>query len=133
MALLALAGCAVFEPRYSETALTSMESAYSEVSTLVAATDLGQFGDPSSYDGAADRYAGTIGQIALARQSVAVGGGKPGSPASKASELMLEQIDACTEAVTLMANQHRQGGLTAGAGYGSARIACAIPLTNMQN
>lgn len=123
----------MFEPRYSGQAVAGMEQGYAEVATLVAATDLGQFSDPSSYDKAADRYAGALGQIALARQSVSAAGQRQSSPAARAAALMRQQIDACADALTTMSAQHRRAGLTAGAGYGSVLTACAIPLDNMQN
>lgn len=125
------AGCASFFPAYQDGVGANVSSGFEIVSELVATTELGDFSDPSSYTDAAPRYAQALASFETARTLAAAA--RASGPAVRAATKVDESLRNCTEAVTIMAADHKASGLPDGVGYVNVRNTCALPFTILKN
>jgi hypothetical protein len=125
-----LTACGTFFPAFEDAAIANLKTGLDEVSFLVAKTELGDYTSPSSYAGAADRYATALASVqaagALVTATPAAG------PAREASTAVGEMIANCAEAITLMSSVHRDAGLPASAGFSNVRETCAAPYNSLR-
>ncbi|MDQ0316073.1 hypothetical protein [Amorphus orientalis] len=127
---LVLSACSVFYPAFQESTVPQIGEGYKTVSQLVAKTELGDYRTASSYAAASDTYAEAIANFATARAAIDAGAAPLATDQAKTDVLLA--IDNCIEAIEIMAEDHRTGGLPAKVGYRATQTTCATPYRVIQ-
>ncbi|MGB3315686.1 MAG: hypothetical protein WBB85_14855 [Albidovulum sp.] len=130
--VIALTGCAVFEPAYPDPVTKTAADGLEVVSELVAAAQLGDFSKPASYHNAAPRYAAAVARLEVVRGwALNRSEADDGLPATEAVKLMADDLGTCVTGVQDMAERHRSVGLAQSPAYTTIRLTCAIPINNI--
>lgn len=124
IALLWLASCATFVPRYDQTVGAQTAEAYRLASQLLAQIELGKFEQAASFNPAIDQYAAIDAHLATAElQASTLPVATRVSRAAR--DDLVAFIQGCRAQIRSLADQHRRFGFAQGIGAtAAARISC---------
>lgn len=112
---IALAGCAMFAPRYDATLDTATTGAYQQIAGFAAAAELGSYTDKASYQPTAPQYASALAQLSVAKLRASTLPTQ-GKAAEKARGLLAGLIQGCSDQLTSFAKMHQMFGIQPASG-----------------